>query len=287
MTASARPVYIPWGCDPDGCPQYAADIGNPEVRAYLLAEIERLVDLGYSGVLVDDVNLTWRFSDVGGNDLRPVDPRTGEPMTLAAWRRYAADFTTEIRSQFRDLRIMHNAIWFADSPTLDDADIDRQIGGADVIMLERGATDPGLVAGPGPFGFATFLRAIDRMHRLGTDVLLLDEAPTTTDDLWFNLATTLLVNEGGDLVATEAAEFIDPLRPWPGFATDLGDVLGPRREVAPGAWRRDFTGGLVLVNEPGRGPVTIDLTEPMRTIDGTVTTSVTLRGGAAAVLTPR
>ena len=43
----------------------------------------------------------------------PIDPRTGQAMTEADWRRYMAEFTEQIRAALPGKEIVHNAIWFA------------------------------------------------------------------------------------------------------------------------------------------------------------------------------
>lgn len=277
------PVYIPFDCTPV-CPQYAADVGNHEFRQSMLDDIAALVRRGYTGLMLDDVNLDWRFSDQRGADIAPIDPRTGVDLTLQDWQRYMAEFVALIRSEFPDLNVMHNVIWYAEPPDNDNPYLSQQIAAADYLMLERGATDPGLVAGTGKYGMKTFLDYIDSAHALGANVLLLDETATTIKEQWFNLAAGLLVSNGHDLVSTEDWDVISPHGFWSGFNTNLGDALGPRY-LQENLIRRDFTEGVVLLNEPGRDPVTIGLDAPMLTPSGQLVTSVTLGDREAIVLT--
>jgi hypothetical protein len=221
-------VHIRWGCD-DGCPQFAADLGNPAFVDDWIARAEDLVDLGYPGLYIDDVNMEWRFSDVNGESIDPIDPRTGEPLTLDTWRRYMAEFTERVRREFPDLEIWHNSIWYADSPEFDDEYVTRQIEAADVIQLERGMTDAGLTEGTSKFGMQTFMSFIDRVHDAGTSVALLDETATDEDEQWYNIAGGLLVNDGDDLVTTEHWESISPRDLFEGYLVDLGDALGDGR----------------------------------------------------------
>lgn len=281
--ADGDPVYIPFDCT-SRCPQYAADVGNPEFRQAMLDDIATLVRRGYPGLMLDDVNLDWRFSDQEGDDIAPIDPRTGARLTLEDWQRYMAEFVEMIRSRFPDLKIMHNVIWYTEPPQNDNPYLSRQIAAADYLMLERGATDPGLVKGTGRFGMRTFLDYIDSAHALGANVLLLDETATTVNEQWFNLAAGLLASNGHDLVSTEDWDLISPDGFWSGFTTNLGRALGPRY-VDENLIRRDFTDGIVLLNEPGRDPVTIRLDAPMLTPSGQAVTSVTLDDREAIVLT--
>lgn len=283
-TASGDPVYIPWGCQsPNGCPQFAADVGHPDYQDGFVERVRGLVEVGYEGVLIDDVNLVWRLSDRQGATVNPVNPRTGEALTLEEWRSDVVDLLERVRREFPDTRIMHNSIWFADSPDFDDPFVERQIAAADVIMLERGATDAGLVRGGGQFGFASFLSYIDRAHRLGANVLLLDQTAQTDREQTFNLVTGLLVNDGGDYVSTQDYALMAPGSLWPGFGTDLGDATGPRTED-DGVWRRNFDAGIVVLNEPGREARVVELGGEFLTDDGRVVSELRLDGGEAALL---
>ena len=276
------PTYIDFRCS-TGCVRYAADIGNPEFIADTIAWAQDLRDRGYPGIMLDDVNFAWRISDEFGDPVYPIDPRTGEPLTLTTWQRYFAEFLEAIRAAVPDMEIMHNVIWYADAPTMDNPYVDRQIAAADYLQLERGANDKGLVGGDGKFSMGNFFAFVDRAHELGANVLLLDENAVDEVGQEYNLAAALLLNDGNDLVSTEDHDFIDPDNFWSGFDTDLGDALGPR-EVDGTITRRDFTGGLVLFNDPQAPTVTITLDSPMRNLAGDVVETVTLGSREAAIL---
>ncbi|MEZ5246181.1 MAG: putative glycoside hydrolase [Acidimicrobiales bacterium] len=283
-------TYIDFNCgQPGGCPLLAGDLGNPDFVQYQIDRIAQFVAKGYPGIMLDDVNMLRRWSDVDGTDVNPIDPRTGQSITTWNWRRYMADYLTLIRTTFPDIEIMHNSIWYSDSPGFDNLHVTRQIAAADYLMLERGANDVGLVAGTNKFGFQTFLSFIDRAHALGTDVLLMDEDGTTGDrphDQTYNLAATLLVNAGADLVGSESLAVTAPDSFWPGFSTDLGPATGPR-EATGGFIIREFENGMVVLREPRLGLATYTLPEPMLDADGKTVSSVTLDGATAAILNAR
>jgi Hypothetical glycosyl hydrolase family 15 len=283
-TADGEPVYIPWGCEsPNGCPQFAADVGSPEYQDDFVERVRRLVDLGYQGIHIDDVNLAWRLSDSAGNRVTPLNPRTGAELTIDEWRSDVVDLMERVRSEFPGTRIMHNSIWFADSPDFADDFVDRQIAAADVIMLERGANDAGLVRSDGQFGFGSFIKFVDRVHDLGANVLLLDQSATTDREQVFNLVTGLLVNDGGDFVSTQAYDQMAPESLWSGFRTDLGPATGSYSEQ-DGIWRRDFERGIVVLNEPDRETLVVDLGGEFIGPDGSLVSQVTLQAREAVVL---
>jgi hypothetical protein len=283
-TASGDAVYIPWGCDsPNGCPQYAADVGNPAYQDHFVERVRQLVDVGYQGIHIDDVNLAWRLSDSAGNRAAPINTRTGAELTIDEWQRDVVSLMERVRREFPDTQIMHNSIWFVDSPEFTDSDVDRQIAAADVIMLERGANDAGLVKSDGQFGFGSFVAFIDRVHRLGANVLLLDQSATTEREQTFNLVTGLLTSDGGDFVSTQAYDQMAPESFWTGFETDLGAATGAYSEEN-GVWRRDFERGIVVLNEPDRETRVVDLGGEYLTTDGRTIAEVSLEPREAIVL---
>ena len=59
--------------------------------------------------------------------------------------------------------------------------------------------------------------------------------------------------------------------------------MGPR-EVVDATIQREFTDGLVIMNEPRADQVTVELDQTWKRQDGTSVSSVTLDGGEATVL---
>jgi len=239
-------LYIDWGCSNGTCPQYAADIGNPAFRAWWIARARDIVRRGYRGIWVDDVNLDWRISDGDGERVLPMDPRTGRTMRIEDWRASFATFMEELRRALPDAELAHNSIWYAASA--DDPFVERQIAAADWINLERGATDRGLRGGTGHFGFDTFLAFIDRVHRQGRAVILMDYGTTATERE-YGLAAWLLVSAGRDLLSSDQLDWTSPGRFWHGYTLDLGPATGPRHYWS-GLLRRDFRCGIALLNPP-------------------------------------
>jgi hypothetical protein len=93
----------------------------------------------------------------------------------------------------------------------------------------------------------------------------------------------LLINDGNDYHDNGIA---NPDTWWALYDTDFGSAIGDRIPWN-GLIRRDFTGSVVLVNEPGGSAVTADLGQTMMNYDGTSTNSVTLEPGTAAILFKR
>ena len=270
-------LWIQFACGGGKCTQYAADIGNPDFRAWWIANAKAKLSAGYRGLFIDDVNMAQRVSDGNGTYTMPLDPRTGAPMNETAWQHYMADFMVQVRAAIPDVEIVHNAIW-----TVGDAsnDLKRQLGAADFIELERGFNDAGIVGGSSKFGWQTLAAFIDRRHASGQGVVLDGNADAAAARI-YGLATYLLLNSGGDAIANDSASRPDAF--WSGFDADLGAALG-KRYSAGGVWRRDFVRGVALVNEPGAPTRTVLVGAGYRDLDGVARTTVTLGPGSGAVL---
>jgi hypothetical protein len=276
--ASGKRLYIPYDCAKGTCPQYAADVGDPRFRTAWLDEARRLVERGYRGLFVDDVNmLISRVSDGDGHPVAPVDPRTGQQMIEADWRRYVAEFTESIRAAFPRTEIIHNPLWFAGH---DDPSVRRQLLSADMINIERGVNDTGLRGGDGRYGLQTLLAHIDWLHDHGVGVLF-DNAARNDDEREYGLAAYLLVSSGRDALGNDAGGTPDDW--WRGYDVALGEPLGPRR-TWNGVIRRDFRDGIVLVNEPDSPARTVGLDERYRDVAGAPRATVTLAAARGAVL---
>ena len=276
-------LFIPFDCKNGTCPQYAADPGDPSFRQHILDEVARIERTGYNRLFLDDVNLARRVSDGTGEEVAPLDPRTGEEMSEEAWATYVVELVELIREEFPNLQIAHNPIWFVDSPGFTSELQWRQIGAADYIMIERSFTDPGLVEGTGQFGFTSFLTWLELLHREGRGLIYLDQHAETASEHEFNIAGYLLVNEGKDVVGTEALNRVSPPELWDGYRVDLGAAQGPYY-LWRSLLRRDFDGGTVLLNPPDAQRVTVDLEQTYLTLQNDSVTSVTLDETEAVIL---
>jgi hypothetical protein len=202
-------------------------------------------------------------------------------MTYDAWRSYMALFMEEVRAALPHAEIVHNALWFADSPTRTaDPYIRQEIQAADYVNLERGVNEPGLSGGAGPASLTSFLNYIDDVHALGKGVIL-DGSATDRHGTEYSLAAYFLISAGNDLVS---AGGMTPIHWWTGFDVNLGEALGPRRRWS-GVLRRDFTRGMSLVNEPGALSRAVKLPSPMRDLDGRIVESLVLAPASGVVLT--
>jgi len=274
-------LYIDWACSGGSCPQYMADFTNPALMDYWIQDARAIFTTGYSGIFMDDTNLEMRTSN-GVTPTRPKDPRTGAAMTDDAYMEYMAIFTERVRAAFPDKELCHNSIWFAGGALqYDNPNVMREISSATAINMERGYGDSGLTGGTGHWSLYNYWRFIDKVHSLGKFVYMLhnsDSLPDTAPFKEYYIACYFMVNMGND-----AIEFTGMTKPnWETRFSDinLGDATVPRYSWN-GLWRRDFTHGVVLVNEPGASQKTVAVPAGGKDIDGGDVSTVTLpqRGG--------
>jgi hypothetical protein len=278
--AQGRKLFIQFACDGTSCTQYAADIGNPEFRQFWIQRAANIMDDGYDGLYVDDVNMEMKVSDGTGTFTRPVDPRTGQPMTDTNWRRYMAEFTEEIRAAFPDKEITHNSLWWMDH---NDPYVQRQTDAADYIEIERGFNDGGIGGGTGTFSYSNYLSHMDWVHSRGAGIIS-EPYNVNTTSATFEIASYLLVSNGNDYVSSDYRATHSNW--WSGWDTDIGDAAGARYSWQ-GLRRRDFSGGMALTNDPGAPTRTVQLPTDAtyKDMSGNTVTSVTLGARQGIVLT--
>ena len=179
-------------------------------------------------------------------------------------------------------QIAHNAIWYGGDSVGRDADryVARQLRAADYVWLERGVTDGGLTGGTGPWSLGALLAYVDRRHADGVGVAW-ENQDGDRGAAEYCLAAYFLVN--GDRDGFESRYRALPGDWWPGYGVSLGAPRGARY-AWHGLLRRDFAGGLALLNQPGAPTRTVEVGAGYRDIDGRARSSVTLAARQGAVL---
>jgi hypothetical protein len=273
-------LYIPYACSGGSCPAYAGDISNPAFRRYWIEVARARLAHGYSGLFVDDVDMEERVGNGEGQQVEPIDPHTGQPMPAASWRAYMAEFMAEIRAAFPSTEIVHNLIWFANSHAgTADPSIRREIESANYVYLERGVNDSGLTGGNGPWSLNALFSFVDEIHALGRGIVL-DGASGEPQGMEYNLASYFLLSTGNDAVSASGQT---PDNWWAGLNVNLGEATDGRHPWS-NLLRRDFTGGMVLVNPPGSPTQTVSLGSAMQEAGGAGVSTVTLPAASGVVL---
>ena len=241
-------LYIPFGCSGGTCPQYAADIGNPEFRAAWIEEARSQLAHGYKGPLrrrrehlhaglQRHGHATWRRSTrAPARD--DAGPR-GSATSPTSWQSSAPRSRREI---------VHNSIWFAgDSRRARPA---RACAGRRDQPRARASTTPASPAATGTVRAAhaaqpTSTTATPRAARSSST----PTAPTEAARL-YGLAALL-----PDLLRPRPARQLPRAarRRTGGRATTSSSARPPaRRYDWNGLIRRDFAGGFALRQRPGR-----------------------------------
>jgi uncharacterized protein (TIGR03437 family) len=270
-------LYINYNCTGSGCSQYAFDFSNPAFQQRQISVLAKMLSAGYRGFWLDNVDLQVETSNGQGQTVYPLDPNTGQVMTIGSWEKYMANFTMQVRQAFPKAQIVHNSIWYAGTqPAGSDPYVQQEIQAADWINLERGVSDPNLTVGTGKYSLNAMLNFVDVVHSLGRYVSV-QEYNFNGD---YGLAGYYLISSGLDALGNDA---ITPFNWWNGYDYDLGAPLGPRYNWL-GVYRRDFSNGLVLLNPFGGSNTTLNPPGSFVGTDGSAVSSVTLAGGQAAVL---
>jgi hypothetical protein len=274
---NGNPLYIPWGCSNGTCPQYAADITNPNYRSYWIGQAQAIVAAGYKGVWVDDVNLIMQVGNGNGQRVAPIDRNTGQPMTTTAWEKYFAGFMTQLRTALPNAQILHNSIWYAGSGNPgSDPYVQQEIKAANYINRERGISDGGITGNNGYWSLQSFFRFVDTVHSLGANIDI-QEFNFSGD---YAPACYFMVSQGMDALGNNA---VTPSN-WPAnYDVALGNPLGARY-VWNNILRRDFDNGSVLVNPPYQPTVTVQLGSGYTNVAGTAISTATLRGAQGLIL---
>ena len=281
-------LFVQYDCKPEQnmCTQYAADVGSPAFRRYWIEEARNIINRGYKGLWIDDVNMSWRISNGKGQLVTPVDPRTGKLMREDDLRRYLAEFMEQLRTTLPDIEILHNAIWFAGPEKIRDRDpyVLRELRAADYINNEHGVYgNAGMTGGNGEWSYQAMLEYYDRVHALGKGVIIDENTvrSNTPDGRAFTLATYFLISNGRDGVGNQ--QIRNSSGWWSGYDIDLGEPKGPRT-LWNGLLRRDYSHGVALVNPPESPTRTVSFPSPLITVEGAQVTSLTLNQKQGAVL---
>ncbi len=278
--SGGHPVYLDWNCSNGTCPQYAADISNPDFRTYWIGALKTTLAKGYLGAWIDDVNLALRFSN-GTSSVTATSPATRTVMTEDAWSAAVASFMTAIRAALPGYELLHNSIWYARPTRTADTYVQQEIAAADVINMEGGfASDSGLTGGTGSFSVSAKMAFADAVHAAGRWVVD-DDFPANDADRQYALACYLLLTNGRDGLGDAS---MAPSTWWSGYDVQLGAALGTRTRTSAGVFRREFAKGVVLMLEPGAANATVTLPGPYKTIDGATVMQVSLSAHQGAVL---
>ena len=185
-----------------------------------------------TGIFVDDVNLEMKVSNGAGNFVRPMDPRTGQPMTDAELAPLHGRVHREIRAAFPDKEIVHNSA-LVDGPqrSLRPAPDRRRRHDRDGARLQRRRHR----RRHGQWSFRPTCPTSTGSTR-GRSGHRSSPTASTATSATFEIASYFLVSNGDDSIVPDFQA--DPDQLVGGWDTDLGDALRrPLRLAGPAAAR--------------------------------------------------
>jgi hypothetical protein len=226
-----------------------------------VAKVKRDMGVGYAGVFVDDAN--WSFTPSPG-------PEANLANLMEAIRRAEPSALIEMNSQYHD-------IW----PKMKAGDpyVARALAQVNLVTKEFGVGPDAAI--DTAQDYAEFMTYADALRAKGIHIVMTGDKPNSAHLLEYNLATCLLVNDGGDFINMYHGY---PGHFWKGFAVNLGNALAPREALTGGLWRRRFEGGVVYALAPGGTTRTIKLGKKMHSTEWGAIESITLEPERGAVL---
>ena len=260
---------------------WVMDVGNPGYQAQWLSNVWSDVRSGgWDGVFMDDTNtdMSWHLGS----------KTVAKYPTASAWR----EATRSMLATVGPALISSGFLAIPNIAAPWSPNYDAQATWSDWIQFTSGATQEhyskwgsdssGWLAGNDWTYQQRFQTLTENAGKIFLGLTYGPRADVRT--MTWARANFLLFDEpanGGALVY----EFSDPEAqdPYaPEWTSDVGTPLGQRFQVGS-AWRRNFTGGIVLVN-PTTSLVTVALEQQYLRDDGSSTTSVTLGPTSGAIL---
>jgi hypothetical protein len=266
-------VYVPTGIPVIGYDDAATDgfapLTTSSIEAYV-SKVKRDASAGYAGAFLDDVNWSTSFRD--GTQSKTLEPEVQQLAALIeATRAAIPNGVIEINSQYHDIYPLYKE---------GNPYVLKALSQVNMLCKEFGV---GPTSGIDTASdYANFLSFTDELRAKGIHITMTgDRNSPTAATMEYNEATYLLINDGHDYISGWSQS---PLNWWPGFSVNLGQATDERHPW-DNVLRRDFTGGMTLVNPPGSSTQTVSLPSAMKTTTGATVTSVTLAPASGAVLT--
>jgi len=272
-----------------GWGNYLMDLSNPDWIANRTRACASLISYsGYDGCMIDMLGLAPL--DPGYDTALPINPATGQAWTGSDWLMATSSLAAAVRASVAPHFVFGNGLgggpryFNTSSPT-------RQLlSGVDAGIAEgwlRTAYAK-ITAFRSETAWKQDVDTLADAGSRGDSVLVLTKVWCSgiqaQKDAWhkYALASFLLGTDGNSFFSFRYAPTDDPTAAGAWDGVDIGEPLGAYAKVG-GVYRRDFTGGQVLVN-PTKGTYTIPLGASFSTLEGAVVTSVTLGPNTGEVL---
>lgn len=232
---AGNPLYINYDCSGGSCTQWAADVGNPNFRAWYVNGL-RVHAAESQGVFMDDTNfyMPQVVSNGNGTFVRPWNPRTNALMTDAEWAGYMLQLVKDVKAAFPDpIEVVLNTIAWHGPGLLNIPEAKAAFAVADGWEIE------GVTIGN---DVAAYQNIVDYVHSTGGFVI----HEVGGWDVNYLAAIYLCFNAGNDYIGHSS---MNPNQAWPAlWDRNLGNATGPCVKGADGIFRRTFVGGNVTAD---------------------------------------
>jgi hypothetical protein len=265
-------VYLATGVPVIGYHDAATDgyapLTTSSIEGYA-TKVKRDASAGYAGTFLDDVNWGTGYRD--GSQSRTLEPEVQQLAALIdATRAAIPTGVIEINSQYHDIYQRYKE---------GNPYVLKALSDVNMLCKEFGVGPSSGIDTASDY--ANFLNFADELRAKGIHITMTsDPSSPTVATMEYNEATYLLINDGHDFINGSRQT---PLNWWGGFSVNLGQATDERHSWS-NVLRRDFTGGMTLVNPPGSSTQTVSLPSAMRNTAGVTVTSVTLAPASGAVL---
>lgn len=228
---------------------YLMNPADPGWQQFSYQRLRQLRDnLGYDGIWLDNLDLDLQRMTTGVTN---ADGGVQEYTTDAAWQQAMRGWLAGLRAQMGDTPIWANLV---------GGGLSAQSWDPYALYLD-GAMDESFAVQwvdnwREPQDWAAQLERADRWLSSGKGLVMVGQGEKDDQQrLRFTLASYMLVAQGEQAFFRYSRfdSFYSALWLYPEYDTAraLGLPTGPRREVSPGLWRRDFTRGYVQVDLAG------------------------------------
>lgn len=272
--------------DASGAPVRSRGYGNqlvdPRDPQWVASRVETcrslIRDDGYTGCMLDMLGIAPLRA--GYSTGVPLDPRTGQPWTPADWLAATGDIVQAVRDGVGPSVVvigngLDNGTRYADAGAPSSVLLDRLDGGIVETWLRPAASSLDTFRDVASWQ-ADVDMLVDAGERDRSVFVLLRVWGAGRADLteqWrrYGIGSFLLGSDGHSFFTISTGPADDPTAVEDGYGVDIGTPVGRYTPVAAGevvgqavdpstplAYRRDYTGGLVLVN-PTSAPVRVVL----------------------------
>jgi len=251
------------------------DIANPEVLAYQWQEeIEPRLAEGYAGMALDNLELTNESGrcghfDASGNWVQQYTGTSGDPAFTQSVLEWLSSTREEIHAYSPTATVSIN---YSYDPRVSAAANMALMEDADLVFDERGVTNWGQTGNDrlAPALWLSVYESAVTLQQEGSCYDLNNEFPGLSAsipaaEIEWAIANYLLIK--GDCTYISISGFRSKklnqqdygvMHWYPQYETAIGEPLGPAAEQPSGAYLREFSGGLAVVN-PTLGPAEVTL----------------------------